>query len=164
MRSRSEFGGLTAAQESIIAHWQSARTGRDLPRRADIDPGKLRAHLSSISMIEVDEQGAARFRLIGSRILSLLGEDARSRDLSALQDDKKAMWSLGLQAAAERGRPVGGILPRGDARHAWLRLPLASGNPDVSLILCHDVILTADMPEERDPFGLFSNAGHSLAA
>lgn len=164
MKSRAEFRGATAAQESIIAHWQAARAGRDLPRRSDINPGKLRAHLSSISMIELGEDGAARFRLIGSRILSLLGEDARGRELSALTQDKQAMWSLGLMAAAERARPVGGIIPRHNDRHAWLRLPLASGDPDTSLILCHDVILSAEQPEDFDRDFLFSDAGGSLAA
>ena len=164
MKSRSRFNCLTSAQNDIISHWQAAKGARELPRRSDIDPGRLRAHLSSISMVELDAKGDAWFRLVGSRLQAYLGPNAGGRNLREFGSVATSMWSLGLTAAAEHGRPTGGVVNRKTDRHAWLRLPLATGHSDRALILCHDVVLACDTPEEDDPFGLFSGGSDRLAA
>ena len=164
MKQSHAFSGQTLAQREIIAHWKSIRREGRLPLRAEINPGTLRAHLSSISMIEVDADGEARFRLIGSKLHSIFGGDMRGRNLSELASDKAAMWMLGLSSAINHGRPVGGIVNRAHDRHAWLRVPLDSGIYGKSLVLCHDMLLSQDEVDGHDPFGLFSTPEDSLAA
>ncbi|MEM5517958.1 PAS domain-containing protein [Henriciella sp. AS95] len=164
MLNESRVNALTSAQKEILSHWRAAKGGLELPRRSDINPGQLRAHLSSISMIEIDESGDAWFRLVGSKLLSILGPKPGGRNLRDFSGEAASIWSLGLKAAAEAGRPMGGILERQSNRHSWLRLPLATGHPGRSLILCHDVILKSRIPEEDDPFRLFSGGPSQLAA
>lgn len=164
MKSQTGFRGLSAAQKDIIAHWHQARDGREMPLKTDIDPGALRTHLASISMVEVDRSGAARFRIAGTRLREILGGEMRGRSLSELSRDKAEMWSLGLISAVERGEPVGGIIDRQKDRHAWLRLPLDPGPGIARLVLCHDVLLPSETRDERPGFSIFSPLRPHLAA
>lgn len=136
----NSFSGLTSAQSDLIKHWYDSQSGFALPRREDIDPGALRSHLASLSIVEVAETGQVKFRLAGSGLRSILGKEMRGRFLSDLDQSLSDMWSLGLSSALERGRPVGGLIERHKDKHAWLRLPLRSAATGV-LILCHDTIL-----------------------
>ncbi len=151
MMTRTGFRGLNSAQRDIIAHWQVVKGERDMPRKSDIDPGTLKSHLASISMIEVDYSGEARFRLVGTRLRQILGGEMRGRSLRELESDKAEMWSLGLIAAIERGRPTGGVINRKHDRHAWLRLPLDPGPAIARLVLCHDVLLSHDARDTGYP-------------
>ena len=134
-----------------------------MPGKGDIDPGVLKAHLASISMIEVDYRGEARFRIVGSGLRGILGGEMRGRLLSELEPDKADMWSLGLMAAIDRVEPVGGVIDRGTDRHAWLRLPLASSGA-TSLVLCHDVNMAHPTTETSPDISAFSFRARGLAA
>ena len=163
MTAEAGFRGLNAAQKEIILHWTSARGNRAMPGKGDIDPGVLKAHLASISMVEVDYRGEARFRIVGSGLRKILGGEMRGRLLSELERDKADMWSLGLMAAIDRVEPVGGVIDRGNDRHAWLRLPLGSTGA-TSLVLCHDVIMAHPSTERAPDFTEFSFPPRGLAA
>ena len=164
MTSQNGFRGLNAAQKEIVSHWYAVRGARDVPLKSDIDPGRLRAHLASISMVEVDLAGRARFRLVGSRLRQILGGEMRGRWLSELEPEKAEMWSLGLASAIEGARPVGGIIDRAHDYHAWLRLPLEPGEGMSRLVLCHDVLVGHEATEPRKESTLFSSIRNSLAA
>lgn len=147
------FRGLSRAQKEIIAHWEAVRGDRSLPGKNEIDPGALRAHLASISIIELGPHGEARFRIAGSGLRRMLGGEMRGRFLSELENDIAAMWSLGLDGAIRRAEPVGGIIERTRDRHAWLRLPLEAENGGRNLVMCHDVLLgnrNMERPEHED--------------
>ena len=164
MKSRSGFEGLTAAQRDIVSYWQSTTRDGALPARGDIDPGKLRAHLGSISLIEVDLSGEARFRLVGTRLQPLLGGDARGQSLSSLSADVSSLWSRDLERTINKQTVTGGVTERADDRHAWLRLPLDPGTNGLGLILCHDVFLK-QKTEHISPFSsLFPPIFPRLAA
>ncbi|RIJ14508.1 PAS domain-containing protein [Henriciella mobilis] len=163
MTAKAGFRGLNAAQREIVSHWYEVKGDRLVPGKADIDPGALRAHLASISIVEVDFRGQARFRIAGSGLRRILGGEMRGRLINELERDKADMWSLGLMAAIDRIEPVGGIIDRAKDRHAWLRLPLGSAGTS-SFVLCHDVLLAHEVPEEPKGFGLFSAAPSGLAA
>ena len=163
MTARAGFRGLNAAQREIVSHWHSVKGSRAVPGKGDIDPGVLRSHLASISIMEVDYRGAARFRIAGSGLRRILGGEMRGRLLSELEREKADMWSLGLMAAVDRMEPVGGIINREKDRHAWLRLPLG-GTGSESLVLCHDVLLAHEVADEPKGFGLFSSSPQGLAA
>lgn len=141
MTSQEDFAGIVAAQNEIIAHWKTARNGENLPGRSNIDPGVLRAHLGSISILEIDPEGTARFRLIGTRLRDILGSDMRGLCLEEASETAMEIWQTGLQHALESRRPVFGIEERGKAHHGWLRLPLAPLADGGALVLCHDVLL-----------------------
>lgn len=164
MTSQNGFRGLNAAQKDIISYWHKVRLGREMPLKSDIDPGALRAHLASISMIEVDLSGRARFRIVGSRLRQILGGEMRGRCLSELEPEKAEMWSLGLSSAIDRSEPVGGVLERNRAYHAWLRLPLDPGAGAGRLVLCHDVLIGRQAREPESDSMLFSTVRSSLAA
>ena len=164
MHKATGLRGLNAAQREIITHWNAVRGDRDVPAKSDIDPGTLRAHLGSISIVEVDRWGEARFRIAGTRLRQILGGEMRGRCLSELDADKAEMWSLGLASAMQRAEPVGGIITRRFDRHAWLRLPLDPGTGFSGLLLCHDVILSPETRDEPEPSTRPSMLPGSLAA
>ena len=160
MKSQEDFAKLVAAQNEIIEHWQSARAGRRLPGRADINPGALKAHLGSISILELDGQGAARFRLVGTRLRERLGSEMRGCALEDASDEAARIWRTGLADACRLERPVFGIEDLGKEQHAWLRLPLASETPDgKQLVLCHDVLKRT---ASREPSHFLSRLPHLL--
>ena len=140
----TEFGGFTPSQMDLLKHWDSSRQGLCLPQRADLDPGAIRAHLASISIVEVEPQGQVRFRLAGSGLRDILGREMRGRCVAELDKSASEMWSLGLARALEQLRPVGGMIERDSDYHAWLRLPLHSPQSR-ALVLCHDTLV----PKQR---------------
>ncbi|MEL7041135.1 MAG: PAS domain-containing protein [Pseudomonadota bacterium] len=134
------FKGLTEAQSDLIAHWYTKRRAEALPTRRDLDPGSIRQHLRSISMLEIDPSGRARFRLVGSDLRRLFGREMRGRFLNELDQDMFEKWSLGLLQVLDCQRPVGGVITGDRDSHAWLRLPL-NGSDSTALVLCHDCLI-----------------------
>lgn len=141
MIESTHFVGMTDAQRDIVQHWGSKRQDGYAPRRQDIDPGVLCRHLDSISVVEMDSKGALRFRIAGTKMRAILGQDVRGQFLSDLSGAAADMFALGLTAAVNRQGPVGGIIARKRDRHAWLRLPMFSGITGQAMILCHDALL-----------------------
>jgi hypothetical protein len=134
------FMGVTRAQTELVQHWQSCSQNGVLPPRTCLDPGAIKAHLSEISMIEVSETGRAKFRLAGSGLRALFGQEMRGRLLSELDRTTYEMWSLGLARAFDMQQPIGGLIERETDTHAWLRLPLRSERSS-ALVLCHDALI-----------------------
>lgn len=134
------FMGLTSAQTELVQHWKNCSENNNLPSRACLDPGAIKAHLSEISMIEVSDSGRAQFRLAGSGLRTLFGQEMRGRLLSELNRTTFEMWSLGLARAFDMQQPIGGLIEREADTHAWLRLPLRSERSS-ALVLCHDTLI-----------------------
>ena len=134
------FHGSTEAQSTLIQHWMSCCSTGVLPMRSELDPGTIRAQLSAISIIELSEHGAARFRLAGSKLRQLFGREMRGRYLEELDRDSYDLWSLGLARVLEEIRPIGGQIRREHETHTWLRLPLRSEKQG-ALVLCHDELI-----------------------
>lgn len=161
----SGFGGLTAAQSDLVQHWQAVRRAGELPTRECLDPGEIKSHLSSISIVTLADGGRSRFRLAGSNLRQLFGREMRGRLLSELDRTTFEMWSLGLSRALEMGQPTGGLIQREEDSHAWLRLPLRS-NKSEAMVLCHDALI----PNARLKFGYdgqspkITLSGRNLAA
>lgn len=141
MAPKTGFRGITSAQRSIVEYWESqCRTG-GLPYRNQIDPGALRAHLSDITIVEMDTAGDMVFRVVGSGLRSILGRDVQGKALSSLNDTVSDMFTLGLSAVMSRKHAVGGVIDREYDRHAWLRLPMLDEHGGARLVLCHDHLL-----------------------
>lgn len=57
-------------------YWERKRSGRELPRRVDIDPVELKRHLGSLFLVEpLPDFSDFRYRLVGTSIVSILGRD-----------------------------------------------------------------------------------------
>lgn len=147
------FAGQTKAQFEIIEYWHGlCRRANSLPKRMEVDPGVLRSHLSAISIVEIDSASHVRFRLAGSQVRSVFGQEMRGRSLHEFAGPVADMWLLGIDAVCKKMGPVGGIIEREADRHAWLRLPLAHDRGS-ALILCHDMIMGKTQepwPEDKE--------------
>ena len=161
MYESNRFSGLTKTQTVIISYWRSKCLGAQLPKREDIDPGVLRSHLSAISIVEIEPAGDIRFRLAGSEVRAVFGQEMRGRSLQEFKGPVADMWALGLTAVQDKSAPVGGLIKRVNDCHAWLRLPLQAANGK-GLVLCHDMLLS-NLHVDGDNSDL-SNKVHVLAA
>ena len=138
MFESSQYEGVTRAQSDLLNYWDAIRGGRALPHRDDIDPGQIRAHLASISILKLSGKNGIQFRLVGSKVRSSF------RDLQQeISQDPLGIWGARLVEVAETRTPLHGISDRNDMRHAWLRLPLDAGRDQHCHILCYDALLTA---------------------
>ena len=136
----TRFSGITPAQAELVAHWQTHCEAGLLPTRDRLDPGKFKAHLSAISIVEVAASGQTKFRLVGSGLRQIIGQEMRGRYLSELDQTRFEMWSLGLTRALEEQQPIGGVITQETESHAWLRLPLRCER-NGALVMCHDALI-----------------------
>ena len=160
MKNQHGFAGATPAQQALAGYWHERKAALGEVRRGDIDPGALRAFLSSISILDVNNAADPVFRIAGTALRDILGMEARGRSLSELPKDVADSWSLGLDAARNRRGPVGGIMRQAARDHAWLRLPLLGSAGTDQQILCHDQLVsigeTADMPQPNPQLVLWT--------
>lgn len=140
----TDFSGITDAQTELIQHWHACCNTGALPSRDCLDPGEIRAHLSSISIVQTAADGGTKFRLAGTSLRQIFGCEMRGRYLSELDQTTFEMWSLGLARALDVRQPIGGLIKREQDSHAWLRLPLRA-NRFGALVMCHDTLI----PNER---------------
>lgn len=84
--SLTEIRNLDAgpALAQIEAYWQTARRGRLVPARSDIDPRGLNGVLEHAFVLERISSGLARFRVAGGHLRDLVGLELRGMPLSAL--------------------------------------------------------------------------------
>ncbi|MEZ5947077.1 MAG: PAS domain-containing protein [Hyphomonas sp.] len=141
MTKQNVYRGVTAVQRQMVDYWCALRDQHGIVRRDAVDPGHLRSMLASISIVEFDDTGRGRFRIAGSRLRDLFGFEARGRYIEDVVGSSAEAYALGLSAAIERHGPVGGVIETGNQLHAWLRLPLAGHDGQVSQVLCHDELL-----------------------
>lgn len=77
-------GARPSALKEIGDHWQSLRVDGALPKRSDLSPKDMGAHLDKVFLLERIGTGHVRFRLCGSMLCDILGMDLRGMPLSAL--------------------------------------------------------------------------------
>lgn len=166
MKSQSDIRWLIDVQNEIVDYWNSRREEGLAPSRRDINPGALRAHLSSISILELDPSGGATFRLVGTQLRQLIGADMRGKRIDELPDHFADIWRTGRDAFSACADPRQGIADLGDRHHAWLRLPLRACADDTApaLLLCHDIIRRKKPREYRSIFSFHPTAGRAVAA
>lgn len=126
----------------IERHWETARAGRLVPNRSDIDPREMSGVLENAFILERLATGLARFRLAGSHVNELVGLEVRGMPLSsiftpdgrkvlsdALQAvfDEPATVRLLIESPAEFGRP--------EINGEMILLPLRSDLGDVTRVL-----------------------------
>lgn len=136
---------------AVKAYWDAKRGVRAMPRRADIDPVELRAHLPCIGLVDVLDDGRDyRFRLLGTEFARLFGRDSTGKTLSEVYGDgdpEVLRWMMASYADTLRTkRPV---LRSGTMRAVKkdfircdsLLLPLSEDGARANMILGRTVFL-----------------------
>jgi hypothetical protein len=147
----AQFGAPAAAaraHEELFAYWASLRAGGRLPGRGDIDPGRFKRHLPTVSLTDVvPEPADYRIRLAGTALYGVYGREITGRRLGEVYAPPAAdYWRLELNRVVTERRPSVGAhnLAWRGASHLsilWLRLPLASNGRDVDMILGFDAVV-----------------------
>jgi hypothetical protein len=135
----------------LMAYWNARRGARLAPRRADIDPADLKAHLSRLVMLDVIDGGADfRYRLIGSALTQAMGRDSTGHRIGDLYaGDPAVMDSLRdyYRRVVAEARPIftqGHIFwvpDRGHRRFITAAMPLSDDGTTVNMILAEVILL-----------------------
>lgn len=91
--AKTQRASQVAAPESqrireLAAYWESKRAGRFAPRRADIDPAEIRAHMPTLMMVDVLPDGDYRYRLMGTELAEGRGRTATGQRVTELMADR----------------------------------------------------------------------------
>ncbi|GLS23771.1 PAS domain-containing protein [Labrys miyagiensis] len=70
-----------AATRDLYGYWDNLRAGRPAPERVDIDPAAIRRVLGDTFIVEIDKNHTLPFRLAGTRMCALLGQELRGASL-----------------------------------------------------------------------------------
>lgn len=143
--------------------WLRWRSGRLLPGRSEMNLRDIAAFLPGVRLLEFDEDGDVRFRLVGTGLREVYGAEMTGRSLRALtnpQDWAARHWRH--RAAVDQ--PCGLLFATTDTfpydkqiRYETVCLPLDAIDraPSRRTILSHLAILDAtfvDRPSELRPF------------
>lgn len=138
------------AHEELFAYWNSLRRGLGLPARRDVDPGRLKRHLPTVSLVDVVHEGGTpdfNFRLAGTALYNVYGREVTGRHINEVYGSSVDYWRTELTKVVEERRPMVGVHNlawRGQPHLSmiWLRMPLApTPYADVDMILGYDAIV-----------------------
>src|ERR1700679_1424068 len=137
------------AHEELFAYWAGLRQRGALPRRCDLDPGRIKRLLPTVSLTQVvREPRDYRLRLAGTGLYGVYGGEITGKRLTDVYNSAAAdYWRAALGQVGGERRPRGGhhsMAWRG-ASHTtllWLRLPLATNGRDVDVILGYDAVMS----------------------
>lgn len=68
----------------LFSYWDSLRGERAAPDRKDVEPGRIRHVLADTFVLALDSDGAATFRLAGTRVSALFGRSLKEAEFAAL--------------------------------------------------------------------------------
>ncbi len=73
-----------ATSKHVYAYWRQLRGKQAVPSRSDFDPTVLGRHLTDVFLLEGDETGHFSFRVAGSNLCALFGEELRGKPFLAM--------------------------------------------------------------------------------
>lgn len=125
--------------------WDGLRSGRDLPRRADLDPLALRRWLGQLALLEVVEGGLDfRYRVHGTVLAERIGMDLTGRLLSSvdhvLVEQVFVDYREAVNTRAPVFRPHSSATDRPNRIYDKLILPFAGQDGEVTQLLAGIVI------------------------
>ena len=136
------------AHEELFAYWAGLRRRGALPARHDLDPGRIKRLLPTVSLTQVMREPLDyRLRLAGTGLWGVYGGEITGKRLTDVYNTPAAdYWRDELDQVVADRRPRAGhhsMAWRGAAHMTllWLRLPLASNGKDVDVILGYDAVL-----------------------
>ncbi|HEY1753350.1 MAG TPA: PAS domain-containing protein [Caulobacteraceae bacterium] len=136
------------AHEELFAYWAGLRQRGTLPCRRDLDPGRIKRLLPTVSLTQVlREPLDYRLRLAGTGLYGVYGGEITGKRLTDVYSEvAAAYWRAELDQVVAEARPRVGqhsMAWRGASHMTllWLRLPLATNGHDVDVILGYDAVL-----------------------
>lgn len=68
----------------LFQYWNLIRGDRELPRRDEIEPSAIRKLLPELFILERDSFGSIKFRLAGTHVCALFGQELRGQQFGTL--------------------------------------------------------------------------------
>lgn len=90
-----------AATRDLYGYWDQLRGQRPAPERIDIDPAAIRQVLGDTFIVEIDKNRSFPFRLAGTRMCALLGQELRGASLLERWEDRAALADLVAAVSSE---------------------------------------------------------------
>lgn len=140
-------------QKTLLNEWiVNSQAGRIATRDA-MQPAQFISELAHISVLERDTISNLMFRICGSGISRMLGQNARGRHVDDFPELANSQYGIAaMDMAFQYGEPVSGNeILHSERVHFWLRLPLLNSDGNMNQILCHDRIVDFDMLESEAP-------------
>jgi hypothetical protein len=141
---------IVPEQRTLFDYWTQKSGGRTMPCRADINPAHIPRVLSGISLVDVSpDKVRCRIRLAGTRLREIYDREITGLFIEDLDwGDKHDYWIAAYRRTIEEGKPTQGVVrgPRTHKEHLvqyWLKLPLATANNEVGMLLCYDYFQSA---------------------
>lgn len=135
---------------ALAGYWRTKHVDGRLPRRADIDPAEIKAHLPMLFLIDVLENGRGsgerefRYRLIGTELAVVNGRDSTGKTFTQVYGEdarQLARMDQVIGAVVDTQRPVliaGEMFWRPDRAFRpveGLLLPLSSDGKTVDVLI-----------------------------
>lgn len=140
----------------LLAIWRRFATQGSVPRRVDLTPRLLRAHLGDIAIYERTNEGRERYRMrvMGARLSEVLG-DLNGRYLDEAVPAKfLKRWHAAPNAVLEAGAPLR-FLSRAEIADKpfmtgeYLMAPLVGGGGAMDTVLASALFGPTVMPSRR---------------
>lgn len=148
---------VTQGQRDLYDYWREAAGFRKMPARSDINPFGVPKLLPCIGLIDLTEGlGEARFRLAGTRLRDVYGEEITGKRIDRVFAGACAdYWQDIHGRVTEEGSPHHGVVrgPTQGRDHIvlfWLRLPLSEDGAKVDRILCYDTVAPTEAVRGTD--------------
>ena len=143
----------------LLTYWTAQRGARVLPARSDIDPVDIPDLLQHLGLIDVEQSPRRyRYRLIGSYVQTMFGENARGRYLDEIRQGPCGEFLAGLYDSAVADRqPIlsEAVFDYGSDRVVTIRrlvLPLApSDETPVNMLLFGNSFIAPNLPCHATP-------------
>ncbi len=132
----------SAQLRELYAYWRLKAANRKLPARADIDPCEIPTLLPYLCLIDVVGNPAAfRYRLIGTKVVDLRGNDITGRwvDDDLYPKNLHDVVTM-MSSAVETRAPVVGhnrfwVPGKTWSKVEWLNLPLSTNGERIDMLL-----------------------------
>lgn len=88
---------------AMFRYWNTLRAGRIAPYRSDIDPTAIKGRLPETFILELDEPEEVRFRLAGTNVCAVFGQELRHLSFASLwrAQDQATLAELARNAMIE---------------------------------------------------------------
>ena len=141
MTNQQHNSGYTALAV-VEAYWEALRAGREMPKRAEIDPRGIESALEHAFILERVAPGVARLRIAGGHLNDIMGMEARGMPITAFFEQEARLQVSALMEEVFQTPATAEVMmqstssagqPALEAR--MILLPLKSDLGDVSRIL-----------------------------
>lgn len=89
------------ATRDLYGYWDQLRGQRAAPERVDIDPAAIRRVLGDTFIVEIDKNRSFPFRLAGTRMCALLGQELRGASLLDRWTDRTGLAELVMAVSSD---------------------------------------------------------------